>query len=130
MSNSFIVVDELMRGRKPEYVSLQAEDIPRLQQIARSQVLPWYQVRRARIVLAMAEGQRVRTVAFQMQCAPRTVRRTCLRYQTQGLSSLLAPAQRPGRPARLSPPTTGANCTTGLSGTGGERLAYYPLVER
>ena len=67
-----------MRGRKPECLSLRTEDIPLLQQIARSQVLPWYQVRRARIVLAMAKGQRVQTVAFQMQCAPRTVRRTCL----------------------------------------------------
>jgi hypothetical protein len=58
-SDIFTVADELMRGRKPECLSLQAEDIPLLQQIARSQVLPWYQVRRARIVLAMAEGQRV-----------------------------------------------------------------------
>jgi len=129
-SNIFTVVDELMRGRKPECLSLRAKDILLLQQIARSQVLPWYQVCRARIVLAIAEGQRVQTVAFQMQCAPRTVSRTCLQYQTRGLSSLLAPIQRPGRPARLSPPATGTNCTTGLSGTGGNGLAYYPLVEQ
>lgn len=108
-----------MGGRKPEPLCLAAKDTPMLQQVARSQTLPWYQVRRARIVLSITQGQRVHSVAVQMQCSPRTVRRSCLLYQEKGLPGLLASFQRPGRPARISPPTTRANCATGLSGAGG-----------
>ncbi len=54
-----------MRGRKPRKFTLAAHDVPILQQIARSRTLPWFQVQRARAVLAMADGERVRTVAFQ-----------------------------------------------------------------
>lgn len=113
------VIGCVMGGRKPEPLCLAAKDIPTLQQVARSQTLPWYQVRRARIVLSIAQGQRVQSVAFRMQCAPRTVRRSCLLYQEKGLAGLLASFQRPGRPARISPPSTRANCATGLSGAGG-----------
>ena len=50
--------------------------------------------------LSIAQGQRVHRVAFQMQCSPRTVRRSCLLYEEKGLLGLLASFQRPGRPAR------------------------------
>lgn len=45
-----------MRGRKPRDFSLAAHDVPILQQIARSRILPWFQVQRARVVLAIADG--------------------------------------------------------------------------
>ena len=61
-----------MRGRKPRRITLASHDVPLLHQIARSRTLPWFQVQRARVVLAMAKGERVQTVAFQMQCAPST----------------------------------------------------------
>ena len=47
-----------MRGRLPSVLSLDPADVERLHTTAHSDSLPWYQVRRARIVLARAGGQR------------------------------------------------------------------------
>jgi hypothetical protein len=68
-----------MRGRKPCSISLAENDIPIVRQIARSRTLPWFQVQRARIILAMGDGERVQTVAAQMQCDRSTVWRICRR---------------------------------------------------
>ena len=46
-----------MRGRKPSVLSLAPSDEDRLHTTADSDSLPWYQVRRARILLALAAGQ-------------------------------------------------------------------------
>ena len=54
-----------MRGRKPRELSIDAEDRPVLEQIARSPTRPWFQVERARVLLAIATGQRVREVVGQ-----------------------------------------------------------------
>ena len=51
-----------MRGRKPSPISIDTHDRTILQGIARSETLPWYQVRRARTVLAIAAGQRTTVV--------------------------------------------------------------------
>jgi len=48
-------------------LTIPSHDRTVLEQIARSESLPWYQVRRARTVLAIAQGQRTGVVAFQMQ---------------------------------------------------------------
>jgi hypothetical protein len=45
-----------MRGRKPRPIEVASDDVSALQQIARSQTRPWYQVRRARILLGIADG--------------------------------------------------------------------------
>ena len=45
-----------MRGRKPRPIEIAPVDIPAVQQIARSQARPWYQVRRARILLGIADA--------------------------------------------------------------------------
>lgn len=92
-----------MRGRKPRPLAVGRADLTRLQQIARSGCSPWYQVRRARIILARVAGRRTRHIAQQVQCDVRTVRRTCQRYEDSGLSGLLARAKRPGRPVQISP---------------------------
>lgn len=118
-----------MRGRKPVPLRLQTEDKSILQKIARSQSLPWYQVRRARILLAMAAGQRVQIIAQQMPCATRTVRRTCQLYENQGLRGILKPVHRTGHPNRISPPATSASGTISVSGSTGGRTAYHPLVK-
>ena len=47
-----------MRGRKPDVLTIVSPDISELERIAHSDALPWYQVRRARIVLGIAAGQR------------------------------------------------------------------------
>jgi Winged helix-turn helix len=105
-----------MRGRKPRDLSLAEEDEPILQAIARSRTLPWFQVQRARVVLAMAGGERVQTVAFQMQCDPSTVWRLCRRYEHEGLEGLLDEAPRAGHPLELSPCATRPDRATGVSG--------------
>ena len=92
-----------MRGRKPRPIEIAPEDLPVLQQIAQSQTRPWYQVRRARILLGIAEGGRIQTLAFQTQCNESTVRRTCHRYERLGLSDLLDSPPRSGRPIAISP---------------------------
>ena len=105
-----------MQGRKPRDFSLAAHDIPILQQIAHRRTLPWFQVQRARAVLAMARGERVQTVAFQSQCDPSTVWRLCRRYEQMGLEGVLAEAPRAGHPLEISPPAACPNRATGLSG--------------
>ena len=40
-----------MRGRKPSGLSLAAHDVSLLERIARSRILPWFEVQRARVVL-------------------------------------------------------------------------------
>src|SRR5262245_5181669 len=72
----------------------------RLRITAHGDCLPWYQVRRARIVLAVAAGQRTRDVASPLDCGVATVRRTCERYRREGLDGLLADG-REGRSGRL-----------------------------
>ena len=89
-----------MRGRKPSVLSLAPSDEDRLHTTADSDSLPWYQVRRARILLALAAGQRKRDVAAQMECGVATVWRACERYRRDGLEGLLADG-REGRSGRL-----------------------------
>ena len=76
------------RGRHPQRLALKVDDVEILQRMARSQTLPWYQVRRARTVLGLAAGERVQTWAEHRDCAPQTIRRTCPLYERQGLEGL------------------------------------------
>jgi hypothetical protein len=119
-----------MRGRKPNPLTLRPGDEPILYQIARSQTLPWFQVRRARIVLALAAGARSGAVAAQMQCDEATVWRDCQRYQKDGLAGLLDDRRRgrSGRAASISPPPARSDRRTGLPGAGGPGAAHHPLV--
>jgi len=105
-----------MRGRKPRCLSLVAHDKAILEKIGRSRTLPWFQVQRARAILAIARGERVQTVAWQMQCVPSTVWRMCRRYEQNGLEGLLAEAPRLGHPAEISPSAAGATRAVGVSG--------------
>jgi hypothetical protein len=103
-----------MRGRKPRELSVGAADAAALRQVARGQSLPWFQVRRARTVLAVAGGERVEAVAGRMECDRATVWRTCRLYEGRGLDGLLSAPDRSGRPERLSPPAAGAGRATRL----------------
>ena len=53
-----------MRGRKPEVLTILSPDVSELERIAHSDTSPWYQVRRARIVLGIAAGQRREDLAY------------------------------------------------------------------
>ena len=118
-----------MRGRKPRPIEVAPEDLPVLQQIAQSQTRPWYQVRRARILLGIAEGGRTQTLAFQTQCNESTVR-TCHRYERLGLSDLLDSPPRSGRPIAISPLQLRPDRRAGLPGARGRGPAHHPLDQR
>ena len=80
-----------MRGRRPRPLEIAPHDVPILQQIARSRSLPWYQVQRAQVLLAVAAGEPIRTLAIRTQCNPSTVWRICrrfFRFKVRGLGFL------------------------------------------
>ena len=79
-----------MRGRKPESLTIPSSDVLELERIAHLDTSPWYQVRRARIILGIASGQLQEDLASQLGCDASTVWRTCQRYRNLGLGSLLA----------------------------------------
>ncbi len=119
-----------MRGRRPDPLTIRPHDHPILLQLARSQNSPWFQVQRARIILAIAAGQRTEAIAGQMQCEETTVWRACQRYRRDGLAGLLADGgeKRSGRNASISPPPARRNRRVGLLGAVGPRAAHHPLV--
>lgn len=118
-----------MRGRRPRPLILAPDDRGALRQVARAESLPWYQVRRARIVLAIAAGERSQSVAARMECDVATVWRTCRRYEGAGLADLIAPPSRPGHPPRISPPAARPDRRPGLPGARRPGFAYHPLVQ-
>jgi transposase len=79
-----------MRGRKPEVLTILSPDVSELERITHSDTSPWYQVRRARIILSIAAGQRREDLAAQLDCDESTIWRTCQRYRDSGLVGLLA----------------------------------------
>jgi hypothetical protein len=97
-----------MRGRKPRPVRLAPGDYPVLRLLARGEGVPAQQARRARVLLAVAGGERTSVVAAREGCDASTVWRACRRYERGGLSALLAD----GRARR---------------GSGGERRRAPPL---
>ena len=116
-----------MRGRKPSPLSIDTHDRTILQEVARSETLPWYQVRRARTILAIAAGQRTAAVASRLECDAGTVWRTCQRYKDTGVRGLLDAPRRPGRPTRLSPPPARPDRRSGLLGARGSGAAHHAL---
>lgn len=98
-----------MRGRKPRELNIDANDRPILEEVARSRTLPWFQVERARIVLAVAAGQRIQELAARQDFDRTTIWRLCRRYEEQGVEGLLSQEPRTGHPSRISPPPTSAN---------------------
>jgi hypothetical protein len=79
-----------MRGRKPRPFAIAPTDYPVLRVIACGDGFPAYQARRARLLLAIAAGERPSVVAAQAGCDASTVWRACRRYEVGGLSGLLA----------------------------------------
>ena len=118
-----------MRGRKPNQLVLRPDDESNLWQIARSQTLPWFQVQRARIVLARASGERTKVVADQLECDEATVWRACLRYRSDGVAGLLADGRKEhsGRLASISPPPASSNRRAGLPGARGPGATHHAL---
>ena len=94
-----------MRGRRPKELNIAPSDLAELQRIARSEVSPWFRVRRARIVLGIAAGRRREVLASQCNCSETTVWRTCEGYRHQGRAYLLGDQRRghSGRDLQITP---------------------------
>jgi transposase len=94
-----------MRGRRPQKLTLTRSDKTILLSVAHSDALPWFQVRRAKIVLAIAGGERRCSVASRLECDEATVWRTCERYRQDRLAGLFADDRmgHSGRPEQISP---------------------------
>ena len=94
-----------MRGRRPEKLTIARRDADALSTAAHSGSLPWFQVRRAKIILAIAAGEHQSSVAARLECNEATVWRTCQRYRRGGLATLFADGRRghTGRPQQISP---------------------------
>ncbi len=119
-----------MRGRRPRPLTIPAADTSVLRAVARSRRLAWFQVQHARIVLAVAAGQRVRAIASRLECDRATVWRVCRRYERGGLKGLLLDGDRAGRPQEISPPAARPDRRAGLPGAGGRGAAPDALVQR
>jgi transposase len=94
-----------MRGRRPTKLTLARRDQDVLSSVAHSGSLPWSQVQRAKIVLAIAAGERQCSVAARLECDAVTVWRACQRYRQGGLACLFADGRQDnlGHPQQISP---------------------------
>ena len=119
-----------MRGRRPRPLTVPAADAPILEAVARSRRLAWFQVQHARVVLAVAAGQRIRDVASRLECDRATVWRICRRYEQGGLQKLLLDDPHEGRPQEISPPPARPDRPAGLPGAGRRGAAHHALVQR
>lgn len=87
-----------MRGRNPEPLKLKSKDVIELQALLRDGHTPQRVARRAWILLARADKERVEAVAARVGQNPATVWRVCERYRQGGLQAALYDAPRTGRP--------------------------------
>lgn len=84
-----------MRGRKPRFaVCLTPEQRTELERWQRSTTLPVGLVRRARVVLLMAEGHSLTAAAQTCGLTQRNARKWVLRFLERGLAGL---EDKPGR---------------------------------
>jgi hypothetical protein len=94
-----------MRGRRPEKLTIAGRDQEALRAVAHRGSLPWFEVQRAKIVLAISAGERQCSVAARLECDEATVWRACQRYRQGGLTSLFTDGRQgnTGHPQQISP---------------------------
>jgi transposase len=97
-----------MTGRKPKTIVLLAEHVTVLQELVQSGKTEQRVARRARILLAMADGSRVAPLADKFDHDPATIWRICRRYEGRGLNGVYD-APRSGRRRAISPPGAGTD---------------------
>jgi len=119
-----------MRGRKPRPLTLSKAEAPILEFIAHNRRLAWFQVQHARIVLAVAAGERIGPIARRLECDRTTIWRVCQRYREGGVRNILADDPRSGHPQEISPPPARPDRRVGLPGTARQGVAHHPLVQR
>lgn len=82
--------------RKREVRPLSETEQKQLEHLSRSQTTAYRRVRRAKIILLAAQGERIKTIAQATDCDTETVRRQVKRFNEYGLESL-EDRPRPGR---------------------------------
>jgi transposase len=97
-----------MRGRKPRGMELKQEDVPKLEALVHSGKTEQRTARRARVLLGMHRGERVKQLSERVEQGPSTVWRVCRRYDERGIEAVYD-APRSGRPPEISPPRAGAD---------------------
>ncbi len=118
-----------MRGRRARCLRINPHDLAILESVAHGRQLPSFAVDRARIVLAVAEGASIASLAALMRCDPATIWRTCRRYETGGLEKLLQNEPRTGRPQNISPSAACPARGAGLHGAHRTRFAHHALEQ-
>lgn len=80
------------RGRKPRGLTVRPADVAVLKAVAeaaQADLMPWFLVRRARIVLGVSGGKPVKSLALRLNCSKSMVYRTRQCYERKGLGGLL-----------------------------------------
>jgi transposase len=95
-----------VRGRRPRDLQLKAEDIPVLEALVHSGRTQQRVARRARILLEMDRGERVKLLSKRVDQDPSTIWRVCRRYEERGMEAV-HDAPRSGRPPEIPPPPEG-----------------------
>lgn len=91
-----------MGVRTPIVIELEAAERQELEICARSQAMPHRMVSRARIILAVADGQTIAGAARVGGCGRRIARKWAQRFRLKRLAGL-ADEPRPGRRPVFSP---------------------------
>ena len=91
-----------MPGKSPYEIVLTDEEKEELHRRANSYTLPEWQVKRAKIILAAANGYSNTDIAERLDCARKTVSQWRKRFFEERLDGL-QDRPRPGRPAAFSP---------------------------
>ena len=118
-----------MRGRKPKSVVLKPTDAKALRQLLRAGDLPQRVARRARILLARAQKERIEQVVTKVDQDRATVWRVCQRYAQTGLQAALYDAPRSGRPRVFFPAGSPAPRTPGVSFSRNDWMGVDALVD-
>ncbi|WP_145244791.1 helix-turn-helix domain-containing protein [Urbifossiella limnaea] len=117
-------------GVEKSSVRVPEADAPFPESIAHDRRPARFQVQRARIVLAVAAGERVGNIARHLACDRTTTWRVCRRYRDGGVRRILADDPRPGRPQVIPAPPASLGRRVGVSGAGRQGVARHPLVQR
>lgn len=102
-----------MGVRTPIVIELDAVERRELEMCARSQAMPYRVVSRARIILAVADGQTIAGAARMAGCGRRIARKWAQRFRVKRLAGL-ADESRPGRRPVFSPSRSRASGQIGV----------------
>ena len=91
-----------MGVKTPIHIKLEAEERQELESMSRAQAIPHRMVSRAKIVLAVADGQTIAAAARMAGCGRRIARKWAQRFRLKRLAGL-ADEPRPGPPAGFPP---------------------------